>query len=88
MDYHQNRAGQLMASTYCVRPKPGAPVSTPLTWDEVGGKLDLMDYTIETVPSRMEKLEEAGAGDACRLALTEKPDLLSALQHLHEKGQG
>ena len=87
VDYLQNRAGQLMASTFCVRPKAGAPVSAPLLWEEVGSGLDLMDYTIRTVPPRMEELEKRGTGDPCRPALEEKPDLLSALQRLHERGR-
>ncbi len=35
LDYHQNGAGKTIASVYSVRPKPGAPVSTPLRWDEL-----------------------------------------------------
>jgi bifunctional non-homologous end joining protein LigD len=85
VDFMQNRQGQLMASTYSVRPKPGATVSAPLVWKEVGPKLDLRDYTIETVPPRMEKLEKKGIGDPCLPALSEKPDLLSALQKLTER---
>ena len=38
LDYLQNRRGQLIAAPFCVRPEPGAPVSMPLLWREVGGK--------------------------------------------------
>jgi bifunctional non-homologous end joining protein LigD len=85
VDFMQNAHGQLMASPFSVRPKPGAPVSAPLTWNEVGPKLDLRDYTIETMPPRMARLEKKGIGDSCRPVLTEKPDLLAALQRLTEK---
>ncbi|MGE0526461.1 MAG: non-homologous end-joining DNA ligase [Bdellovibrionales bacterium] len=35
LDFMQNRRGQTLAAPYCVRPKPGAPVSMPLTWKEL-----------------------------------------------------
>src|SRR5690606_13794782 len=36
VDYLQNRQGQLVAAPFTVREKPGATVSAPLAWDEVG----------------------------------------------------
>jgi bifunctional non-homologous end joining protein LigD len=83
VDYLQNRRGQLIAAPFCVRPKPGATVSAPLTWDEVGPKLDLRDYTIKTLPPRMAALD----GDPCVAVLTEKPDLLAALERLAERAK-
>ena len=35
IDHNRNSSGQTVASVYSVRPRPGAPVSAPLTWDEV-----------------------------------------------------
>ena len=35
IDHNQNVAGKTIASVYSVRPLPGAPVSTPLLWDEI-----------------------------------------------------
>ncbi|WP_057937269.1 DNA ligase D [Algoriphagus resistens] len=55
LDYLQNRPGQTLAAVYCVRPKPGATVSTPLLWKEVNGKLDKNDFTIFTVKDRIKK---------------------------------
>ncbi|MGD2070753.1 MAG: non-homologous end-joining DNA ligase [Gemmatimonadota bacterium] len=82
VDYLQNRHGQLVAAPFCVRAKPGATVSAPLRWDEVGPGLDLRDHTIDTVPARMAALED---GDPLRPVLTGKPDLLAALRALHER---
>ena len=53
LDYLQNRAGQTMASAYCVRPVPGATVSAPLHWDEVVSGLDPKAFTIRTMPDRI-----------------------------------
>ena len=35
VDYNQNAWGRTLASIYSVRPRPRAPVSTPVTWDEI-----------------------------------------------------
>jgi bifunctional non-homologous end joining protein LigD len=35
IDHNRNAFGQTIASVYSVRPRPGAPVSLPITWDEV-----------------------------------------------------
>ena len=56
VDYNQNAWGRTLASIYSVRPKPGATVSTPLTWDEVEKGVELSDFTIANVPSRVKKL--------------------------------
>jgi len=55
LDYLQNSRGQTLAAPYSVRPKPGAPVSTPLLWNEVGGKLDPSVFTIRSIFKRLEK---------------------------------
>jgi bifunctional non-homologous end joining protein LigD len=54
LDYHQNGAGKTIASAYSVRPKPGAPVSTPLAWEEVAPGLDPSRFTMAAVLERVE----------------------------------
>jgi bifunctional non-homologous end joining protein LigD len=56
VDYNQNAWNRTLASVYSVRPKPGATVSTPLTWQEVERGVRPEDFTMLTVPSRLAKL--------------------------------
>jgi len=55
IDANQNGEGKTIASVYSVRPREGAPVSTPLRWDEVNEKLDPLDFTLDVVFGRIEK---------------------------------
>ena len=51
VDYNQNAKDRTVASAYSVRPKPEAPVSAPLSWDEVE-TCEPGDFTIATMPDR------------------------------------
>jgi DNA ligase D len=51
IDYNQNARDRTIASAYSVRPKPGAPVSAPLTWDELPD-VDPRELTVKTMPAR------------------------------------
>jgi DNA primase len=51
VDYNQNARDRTIASAYSVRPKPGAPVSAPLTWDELPDVAP-EDFTVATMPAR------------------------------------
>ncbi len=53
VDFNQNSRDRTIASAYSLRPKDGAPVSTPLTWDELAGVRDPADYNLFTVPERL-----------------------------------
>lgn len=56
VDYLRNGFGATGVSPYAVRPKNGAPVATPIDWDEVEDKkLTSQRYTIKTVFKRLEK---------------------------------
>ena len=53
LDYLQNRRGQTLAAPYCARPKPGAPVSAPLHWNELKSGLKIKDFNIKNMPARI-----------------------------------
>lgn len=83
IDYVQNGHGRLLVAPLCVRPLPGAPVSTPLRWDEVTRELDHQSFTIRTVPPRLE-----ARGDPMVDLLHRSPDLEAALARLLERMNG
>ncbi|MFC4873616.1 DNA ligase D [Negadavirga shengliensis] len=74
LDYLQNARGQTLAAPYCVRPKPGAPVSAPLEWKEVKKGLAIQDFTLLNMAERVKKkpdlfLEVLGKGIDMKQAL-------------------
>jgi bifunctional non-homologous end joining protein LigD len=55
VDYNQNAWGRTLASVYSVRPQPGAPVSTPITWKELERGVRIEDFRIDNVRARIKK---------------------------------
>src|SRR5687767_13304494 len=53
VDYNQNNRDRTIASAYSLRPLPGAPVSTPVTWDELAELTDPRAFTLFSVPDRL-----------------------------------
>jgi bifunctional non-homologous end joining protein LigD len=74
IDANQNGEGKTIASAYSVRPRAGAPVSTPLRWDEVKAGLDPADFTMDVVLRRVAK-----EGDLFSGALEGRQSLAQAL---------
>jgi DNA ligase D len=61
VDYNQNARDRTIASAYSVRPKEGAPVSAPVTWDELA-EVKPEDFTVETMPARFAEMGDLHAG--------------------------
>ncbi|HEY7536563.1 MAG TPA: non-homologous end-joining DNA ligase [Gaiellaceae bacterium] len=55
VDHRQNGWGKTIASVYSVRPKPGAPVSTPLRWEELTEDVRPRDYSMAVALERIER---------------------------------
>ncbi len=77
IDANQNGEGKTIASVYSVRPRPGAPVSTPLRWSEVTEDLDPLGFTMPVVLDRIRK-----HGDLFEGVLNTRQRLTDALKAL------
>ncbi len=59
LDSARNAYSQTGVSAYAIRAKPGAPVATPLHWEEVEDrKLTAQRYTIKNIFKRLEKIDD------------------------------
>jgi bifunctional non-homologous end joining protein LigD len=77
IDANQNGEGKTIASVYSVRPRAGAPVSTPLRWEEVTEGLDPLDFTTEVALARVQR-----HGDLFEGVLSTRQSLGKALDAL------
>ncbi|MDB4939913.1 MAG: ATP-dependent ligase LigD phosphoesterase module / ATP-dependent ligase LigD polymerase [Candidatus Doudnabacteria bacterium] len=79
LDFLQNRKGQTLAAAYSVRPRPGAPVSTPLEWKEVKKGLDPKNFNVKNIFARLAK-----KGDLWKPVLGKGIDLKKVLKNLDQ----
>ena len=77
VDYLQNRKGQTLSAAYSLRPRKGAPVSTPLEWKEVKHGLNPLDFNIHNIKKRVEK-----KGDLFAPVLQKGIDMMKVLKKL------
>ncbi len=77
VDWGQNGRGQTVVAPFSVRPLPGAPISCPLTWDEVTPRLDPTRFTVKTARARLDK-----NGDPLAAILTESIDMAATLARI------
>jgi bifunctional non-homologous end joining protein LigD len=61
VDYLQNVEGKTLACAYSARASDYAGTSTPLTWKEVDEGVDRREFTIRTLPARLEKVGDLWA---------------------------
>jgi bifunctional non-homologous end joining protein LigD len=81
LDHRQNGWGKTIASVYSVRPKPGAPVSTPLHWDELTERVRPRDFSMRVALERVER-----HGDLFEPVLHGRQTLGAALRELRLTG--
>jgi DNA ligase D len=60
IDYNQNARDRTIASAYSIRPKPGAPVSAPVAWEELD-EVSPEQFTVATMPDRFRALGDLQA---------------------------
>ena len=78
VDYNQNARDRTIASAYSIRPKPGAPVSAPLIWDELP-TVEPENFTVATMPARF-----ADVGDV-HASINDAEHSLQPLLDLYER---
>jgi DNA ligase D len=80
IDYNQNARDRTIASAYSVRPKPGAPVSAPVTWEELSDVVP-EDFTVDTMPARFAEVGDRHA------AIDETAHSLQPLLDMYERDE-
>jgi DNA ligase D len=80
VDYNQNARDRTIASAYSIRPRPGAPVSAPFAWDELG-QVAPEDFTVATMPARFAEIGDAHA------AIDDAHHSLAPLLEMYERDE-
>lgn len=80
IDYLQNIKGKTITGVYSIRPLKGAPISTPLDWDEVEPSLNPQNFNLQTISRRIQKV-----GDLFQPILEKKQRIDHALNLLRNE---
>jgi bifunctional non-homologous end joining protein LigD len=83
LDYLRNTKGATSVASYSLRARPGAPVATPLRWQELGKVKSGDAFTIRTLPGRLSKLRT----DPWEKLDSTQQDLKHLMKALTKKGQ-
>ncbi|HEX6467972.1 MAG TPA: non-homologous end-joining DNA ligase [Streptosporangiaceae bacterium] len=86
IDFNQNARDRTIASAYSVRPRPHAPVSAPLAWEELPDA-EPEDFTIATMPARFAEIGDPHAAIDDE-AFSLEPLLEMAARDESERGLG
>jgi bifunctional non-homologous end joining protein LigD len=70
IDYLRNQRGSTAVAPYSTRARPGACVSTPLSWEEVAEALPPDRFTVSTVPQRLAQPDPWADFQATRQSVT------------------
>ena len=83
VDFNQNAPHKTVFGAWCVRPRVGAQVSTPITWDDLADVVP-DELTIATVPARLAERGNAWAG------MYDRPQDLTPLleRSAHDRANG
>jgi bifunctional non-homologous end joining protein LigD len=57
IDYLRNAEGATAVGAYSTRAKPNAPVSTPMTWDELSGDVRFAHFNVKNIPKRLAQMK-------------------------------
>jgi bifunctional non-homologous end joining protein LigD len=82
LDFLQNRPQATLAGPYSLRPKPGAPVSMPLHWDEVKKGLKILHFNIKNAIARLKE-----TGDLFEGVLGDGIDMEAAVKIMNKAFQ-
>ncbi|RYY22040.1 MAG: DNA ligase D [Chitinophagaceae bacterium] len=80
LDFLQNRPQATLAAPYAVRPKPFAPVSMPLYWDEVKKGLKIQDFNLSNAMARLKE-----TGDIFKPVIGKGIDMQKILKTLERR---
>jgi DNA ligase D len=80
VDYNQNARDRTIASAYSIRPKPGAPVSAPVDWDELPEVVP-EQFTVATMPARFAEVGDRHA------SINEQSYSLQPLLEMYERDE-
>ena len=79
VDYLRNGFGATAVAAYSTRARPGAPVATPIRWDELSPRLSPAKYDVKNVMRRLQGLKQTPGRDTTEQQV--RPEILDSLQN-------